>query len=322
MLFKLGFSILISVLCGLAHSQSFPSRSINIIVPFSAGGAADAFSRIFADHMGKTLGESIVVQNRPGANANIAHTVVARAQPDGYTLLSSSTATSVNPYLEDGSGWRVQDLTPIARIAISPSVFVVPASSGQKTLKDFVEFARNESHLPTTASSLGNAQAMARITFAEAAGIRFTGVGYKGGATFVPDLVNGSLVFAATPITIVQSLIDTGKLTPLATTGEKRSPSLPDVPTLHELGYDAASVVSWFGLHAPAETPSEVLHKIAAAAKLAAEDPEVKAKVAAAGGEVDYMGTEEFRKFIQSEMARSETYANLIKRIRTDGQLP
>src|SRR5690606_9788741 len=266
-------------------------------------------SRIFADHMSRTLNQSIVIVNRPGGNANIAPAAAAAAEPDGYTLLSSSVAFAVNPYVESNLNWKVSDFVPIAKLVESSNLFVVPSKLGIKTLDEFVRYARGTEHLPTNVSSLGNSQALAREYFAHAAGIRFTDIGYKGGVTWVADLVNGSLVFSSAPLNPILSLLQEGQLLPLASTGPTRTPLFPDVPTVSELGYPDATSVSWFGFHAPTGTPPEVIEILDRAIEAASRDEEVRKRVEAAGAVMAYLRAAEFDAFMQNELRRAQTFA-------------
>jgi len=298
----------------LCHASDYPSRPIHILVPYGPGGAADVISRIFADHMSKTLNQSIVIVNRPGGNANIAPAAVAVADPDGYTLLSSSVAFAVNPYIESNLNWDVSDFVPVAKLVESSNLFVVPSQLGPKTLDEFVRFAKATPHLPTNVSSLGNSQALAREYFAHAAGIKFTDIGYKGGVTWIADLVNGSLVFSSAPINPILSLIQSGQLRVLASTGPARTPLFPDVPTVGELGYPDATSVSWFGFHAPKGTPLEVIDTLDQAARAASQDEEVRKRVEAAGAVMAYLGSTEFDAFMQREVGRAKTFASIVQK--------
>lgn len=298
----------------LCHASEYPARPIQILVPYGPGGAADVISRIFADHMSKTLNQSIVILNRPGGNANIAPAAAAAAEPDGYTLLSSSVAFAVNPYVESNLNWDVSDFVPVAKLVESSNLFVVPSQLGPKTLDEFVSFAKSTEHLPTNVSSLGNSQALAREYFAHTAGIKFTDIGYKGGVTWIADLVNGSLVFSSAPINPILSLIQSGQLRVLASTGPTRTPLFPDVPTVGELGYPEATSVSWFGFHAPKGTPQETIEILDHAIEAASRDDEVRRRVEAAGAAMSYLGAAGFNAFMQHEVSRAKTFASIVQK--------
>ncbi len=304
---------ILSLPAAACYAADYPSRPIQVLVPYGPGGAADVISRIYGEHMSKTLGQSIVIVNKPGGNANIAPAVAAVADADGYTLLSSSVAFVVNPYVERNLNWKIEDFVPVAKLVESSNLFVVPSRLGNKTLSEFIDFAKNNEHVPTNVSSLGNSQALAREYFAHTTGIKFTHIGYKGGVSWIADLVNGSLVFSVAPINPILSLLQEGQLRALASTGTTRTPLFPDVPTVSELGYPEATSVSWFGFHAPAGTPREIIDKLDKAVKAASEDPDVKTRVEAAGAVVAYQGADEFTGFVNHELDRAKVFASIVE---------
>ncbi|NLD70359.1 MAG: tripartite tricarboxylate transporter substrate binding protein [Limnobacter sp.] len=297
----------------VAADFDFPSRPLQIVVPYGPGGVVDVVSRIVVDKMAAALGQAVVVQNRPGGNANIGPSLVAQAQPDGYTLLASSTATVINPYTERNPGFGHDSFVPIARIAQSPNLIVVPASLEVATLADFVALAKARPGLATPVTGPGSSQAVARAMFAKSADIELLNVAYKGGVSFITDLLAGRLAMSVSPVNVVGRLVQEGKLVALANTAEQRSPLMPEVPTLIEAGYPEATSVSWFGLHAPAGTPAAALDRIALAVKAATSDPEVVEKIKALGAEVAYLDKPGFEKFIAGERSRAEKYAAVIK---------
>jgi len=291
----------------------FPDKPITIVVPYGAGGIADIIARTYGESISKTLSVSVIVLNKPGANANIGPAYVARTAADGYTLVLSSTSMAMNPYIYVNLGWKPSEFSPVARLAESPNVFLVPASSGMKTLGDFVKYARTHKFLPTNVTTYGNSQALNREIFARKAGIKFTAVGYKGGVSYFTDLVNGALVFSVLPVGVSLPWITGKKITALATTGEKRVATLPDVPTLKELGYPAATATSWFGLDAPAGTSKMVIQKISEAARKASDDPLVEKKLKAVAATTAFLGTADYTKFLKVESGRSQEFASLIR---------
>ncbi|HRO59407.1 MAG TPA: tripartite tricarboxylate transporter substrate binding protein [Burkholderiaceae bacterium] len=297
----------------VAAEDVFPSKPLQIVVPYGPGGVVDVLSRIVVDRMAAALGQAVVVQNRPGGNANIGPSLVAQAQPDGYTLLASSSATVINPYIEKNPGFGHDSFVPIARIAQSPNLIVVPASLEVATLADFVTLAKARPGLATPVTGPGSSQAVARALFAKSADIELLDVAYKGGVNFITDLLAGTLAMSVSPVNVVGRLVHEGKLVALANTAEQRSPIVPEVPTLTEAGYPEATSVSWFGLHAPAGTPASALDKIASAVKAATGDPEVVEKIKALGAEIAYLDKPAFEEFIASERSRAEKYAAEIK---------
>jgi tripartite-type tricarboxylate transporter receptor subunit TctC len=287
---------------------NFPAKPIQLVVPYGAGGALDVGGRILADHLSRSLGQPVVVLNRPGANANIGPAVVAQAARDGYTLLASSTATLVNPLLEQDPGWRAEMLMPVARFVQAPNLLVVPATLGLTTLTEFIAHARRHPGLATSMSGPGAPQTIATEALAQTAGIRLLDVAYKGGVSYIPDLIAGTLAVSIAPMNVVLPLVQEGKLVALATTGDRRSALLPSVPTMAESGYPEATVQSWYGLHAPAGTAAPIVAKLDAAVGKAVENPKVRERVAAFGAELAYLDTTAFIAFVESETAKAAKF--------------
>lgn len=308
------FAYLLSSLALAAEPNSYPAKPIQVVVPYGPGGAVDIVGRIITEHMVQTLGQPVVIQNRPGADANIGPAVVAQAAPDGYTLLASSSATVVNPLLERNLSWSTRDFVPIARFAHAPSAVVVPASSKLATLNDLVLRAKASPELLSAGvAGLGSPQTISTENFAQAAGIRFLYVPYKGGVSYIPDLVSGTLSMLIAPTNVIFQLVESGRLTALATTGDRRSPVLPDVPTMAESGYSDATAVSWYGLHAPVGTPAPVIKKLAQAVRSASDDPHVRERIAAIGAEIAYLDAPAFELFLNGELAKAQKYVELIR---------
>lgn len=306
-LFALALGCMLSA--GAVAQSDFPRKPIQVVVPYGPGGAVDVAVRIVAEHMGQTLGQPLVVLNRPGGNANIGPGVVLQAPADGYTLLASSTATVVNPLADGRLGWNRDSFQPIARMATSPSLFVVPAGSGVRSLAEFVALARaRPGELTTPFTGFGSSQAVARERFARLAGIQLLDVAYKGGTTFVADLLGGRLAMSVSPLNVVLPMVRDGQLVAIANTGLQRSSLVPDVPTLTELGYADASSNSWFGLHAPAGTPAPVVEKLSGALRAAMDDPKVRRQFTAAGAEPGYLDTAAFDAFIDEESVKARRY--------------
>lgn len=296
-----------------AGTPDYPNKPVQLIVPYGAGGAVDVISRVIADRMSQSLGQPVVVLNRPGANANIGPSVVAQAAPDGYTLLASSAATVVNPLLEHNLAWHMKDFVAVARLAQAPNVVVVPASLQLSTLAAFVAHAKENPGSTTSMAGPGTPQTMATEYFAQAAGIDLLEIAYKGGVSYVPDLISGTLAMSIAPMNVVFQLVKNGKLVALANTSDRRSPLLPQVPTMAESGYPEATGVSWYGIHAPAGTPEPIVVELARAVQAATADEKVKERIAAVGAEVAYLDTPAFESFLATEVARARNYMELIR---------
>ncbi len=301
---------------GIARAADpYPSRPIRVIVPYAAGGVVDIQTRALTQRLAVELNQPVVVEVKPGASGNIAAELVARAPADGYTLIVSASFMINNPLLETGLRWAPKDFVPIGRFALSPSYFVVPASSPAKTVKEFVELAK-KANPPLQYANGGNGtpQTMSNEVFKEVAGIPLESVMYKGAPPVIPDLINGLMAMTISPATVAIPHIRSGKLRALANINSRRSPQLPDVPTIAEAGYPDATALSWYGLHAPAGTPPEAIQKLEAAMRAATATPEVKNALVSAGGEEAFLGTADFSVFMKSDAVRWEKLVKIIKK--------
>ncbi|MGD9942325.1 MAG: tripartite tricarboxylate transporter substrate binding protein [Burkholderiaceae bacterium] len=287
-----------------AQAVAWPSKPIRVIVPYAAGGVVDVMARAVVMRMASELGQPIVVEAKPGANANIGADTVANAAADGYTWLISAPFLLNNPMLETGLRWKQSDFIPAARFALSPSYFVVPANSPAKSVQDYVEMARRSPGLQYGDGGTGSTQSMAIEMLKASTGIKLEPVMYKGAPPIVPDLVAGTLSMTVLPSTVAIPLIRTGKLRALANTSDKRSPTFPDVPTIAEAGYPEMTVLSWYGIHVPAGTPPEVVRRISDAAAVASAQSEVRERLNTAGGEIAYLSTTDFSAFIKEDQPR------------------
>jgi len=295
---------------------AFPNKPIQVVVPYGAGGAVDIHARIVTEHMSRTLGQPIVVVNRPGGAANIGPTDVAKSARDGYTLLASSTATALNPLIYKSPGWKSEDLVPIVRTGTSPSLIVVSNALGVKNLQEFIALAKAKpGELATPVTGLGSAQAMGRENFAHAAGIKFMDVGYKGGTSFLADLIAGRLAVSVSPLNVVIKQVEQGSLVALANTAESRSPAAPNIATIGELGFPQATSESWFGLHAPAGTPEPVLQALANAAEIALADPAIQKHIRAVGAEPAFLARPQFAVFLGDEQERGKRFLKNINHV-------
>jgi tripartite-type tricarboxylate transporter receptor subunit TctC len=292
----------------------WPSRPIRVIVPYPAGGVVDVMARAVAQRMAVDLGQPIVVEARPGANANIGADAVAAAPPDGYTWLVSASFLLNNPLLETGLRWKPADFVPVARYATSPSFLVVPPSSPARTVREFVDLARATPGLQYGEGGTGTPQSMSIEMLKSVAALKLEPVMYKGAPPIVPDLATGALAMAVLPSTVAIPHVKSGRLRALANTGDKRSPALPDVPTIAEAGFPDATVLSWYGFHLPAGTPEPIVRRIAAATVAATADPEVRERLASAGGEAVGQSGDAFVAFLRDEQARWTRFVEAARR--------
>lgn len=308
------WTVLGCMLGGGAGAQGWPAKPVRVIVPYPAGGVVDVMTRAVTIRLAADLGQPFVVESKPGAGANIAAEFVANASADGYTLLVSAPYIINNPMLETGLRWQPKDFVPVARYALSPSFILVPLSSPARTVKDYVALARSKPGLAVGDGGSGSTQSMATQMLGVVAGFNFEAIGYKGAPPVIPDLINGALSMSIIPSTVAIPQVAAGKLRALANTSGKRSPLLPDVPTIAEAGFPEVTVESWYAFHVPAGTPREVVQRLSTAVGAAAAAPEVQARLATAGGEAAFLGTAEFESFLRSDTERWQRFAKAFRK--------
>lgn len=295
----------------LAQTGATGHLPVRIVVPYAAGGLVDVMNRIVANRMSQTLGQPVIVENRPGANANIGPMVVMQSPPDGRTLLASASYFSSNPLIESNLPWDPKKLAPVARFAVAPNLMVVPRASRAATLKELMALAKATPGMPVMDAGRGAPQTMVQETLQESAQVVFTPIQYKGGTSYVPDLVAGTLSAGVMPFNVALGLVRSGDLKALAITSRNRSALLPEVPTMAEVGYPEASVDSWLGFHVPAGTPPELVRKLVGAVEEAVSNADVRSKLANLGAEPAYLDTEAFEAFLQTDLARARRLVKL-----------
>jgi tripartite-type tricarboxylate transporter receptor subunit TctC len=300
--------LLLVLLAGPALAEdAYPNRHITMVVPFPPGGVADLTGRPTAFAMEKTLKQRVIIENKAGAGGAIGMAYVANAKPDGYTILMALSSISIIPeaekLFERKSPYQMNQLMPVALISADPTVLVVRADSPWKSVKDLVEDAKKRpAKISFSSSGIYGTLHMAMEMFAQAANISLWHVPYTGGGPAMNALVGGHVDALASGPAAVIGQIKGGKLRALATWGEKRLASLPEVPTLKELGYDAEFYI-WSGVFAPAGTPAPVLATLRKAVKQAVEDAEFKAIMAKIETPIHYLDAPEFQKFWDKDAA-------------------
>ncbi len=288
------------------HAQdAYPSKPISMVVPFPPGGVADIVARPVGEAMSRVLNVPVVIENKPGAGGGIGMGYVAKAKPDGYTVLLALSSISILPEADKVTGrapmYQLDQLVPIARLTADPTVLTVRADSQWKTLQDFVADARKRPGAITYGSS-GNYGTMhvPMEMLASSAGVKLLHVPYTGAGPAVVALLGGTVDAIATgPSTVIQQ-VRSGKLRVLASWGDKRLASLPDVPTLTESGYDAI-FFQWSGLFAPAGTPEPMIARLREAAHAAAADPRFIAALATVETPIQYMDAPELQRFWEAD---------------------
>jgi tripartite-type tricarboxylate transporter receptor subunit TctC len=299
--------------------DAFPSRPISLIVPFPPGGVADIVGRPFADALSRELKTPVVIENKTGAGGGIGMGFVAKAKPDGYTLLLALSSISILPAADKVIGrpplYQLDQLTPIARLTADPTVLAVRADSPWKTLQDFVDDARKRPGAINYGSS-GNygTMHMPMEMFAQNAGIKLLHVPFTGAGPAVVALLGGTIEAVASGPSTVIPHVKAGKLRVLASWGDKRLASLPDIPTLTESGYEVV-FFQWSGLFAPAGTPEPVTAKLREAARTAASDAKFVGALAAVETPVQYLDAPEMQKFWASEAKKLADAVNRVGKV-------
>jgi len=304
------FALVFSALLLAAGDSDYPTRSIRLVVPYPPGAGTDGTARIVAEALGRQLGQSIVVENRPGASGVIGSDYVAKASPDGYTLLWTSTdSMTAVPALRSSTPYKVpDDFTYIAKIAETGMSLVVSSKIPVKTFPEFIAYAKaRPGALSFGSSGTGGSPHLATLLFEKYAGIQMVHVPYKGIAAALTDLLGGQIDFALlTPITIVPYMAS-DKIRVIGISAPVRHPMLPDAPTFKELGIPQATATVWYGLFGPAKMPPKVLDRLQKAIAVVAEQPSVKEKLAASGLQMSVQYGDDFSRAATAEFNQWRT---------------
>jgi tripartite-type tricarboxylate transporter receptor subunit TctC len=304
-------AVLLGAFAVQALAQNFPTKPVHIVISFTPGSSTDIVGRIVIQKLTEMWGQPVVPENKAGAGGSIGSAAVAKAAPDGYTLLINSNAHSVNPAIYAKLPYdTLKDFTEIAPLAIQPNVFVVTADSQFKTLMDFVNAARAKpGSLNIGHAGIGSGTHLNTEKFIAAANIKVTEVPFKGTPEVVAAILSGDVQAYWAPISAGMSLIKGGKLRPLAVSTAKRNAQLPDVPTTGEAGIKGADSPLWFGLWGPAGMPADLVNKINADVRKALADSAVKDRLVAGGNDTMDMSPQQFAKLVRTEM---DEYARVL----------
>lgn len=303
---KLTFAAIAATTVAAAHAQ-YPDKPVRIVVPFPAGGALDTVTRIVADKLSARFNQQFVVEPKPGAGGTIGSTAVARAAPDGYTLVMGTVGThGINSSLYANLPYDpVKDFVAVAPVASAPNVLVVNPTLGVKTIADLVALARKKQGEITYGSGgNGTTQHLAGALFATMAGAPMTHVAYKGVPPAMMDLVAGRTAMMFSNIPVALPFIRQGQLNVLATASAKRSPSLPQVPTVAEAGLPGYEVETWYGLFAPAGTPPAIVTQLNGEIARILGMPEVKKSLMAQGTEPLFASPQEFAAMVDRDLRK------------------
>ena len=304
----LAFAALGAVVSLAAHAQAWPSRQpIRIVVPYPPGGASDVTARTLAAKLTESLGQSVVVENRPGANGIIALEAVAKAAPDGYTLLMANLGpNAINPAVYSKLPYdAIKDFTPITLTTINPLVVLVTPSLPIKSMKELIAYAKAHPNKLTFASAgNGAANHLAGEMMKSMADIKMVHVPYKGDTPGIPDVIAGTVSMMFPTLIGGMPMVKAGTLRPIAVTGDKRSAALENLPTIAEAGIPNFQAVSWGGLMGPANLPPEIVSKLNAETLRILKMPDVAAKMASLGSEIVGSSPQEFGVFLSAEIAK------------------
>lgn len=300
------FVLLVFVTFGInvVHAESYPDRPIKLIVGYAPGGGTDLVARLVGPYLGRALGQSIVIENKPGAGGSAAASFVAKSKPDGYTLLiSSASSVSIYPALNAKADYRQSQFTPISQLTIAPLVLAVNKDLGVRSVPELIKLAKaNPGKLNYSSSGIGSGPHFAGVLFNDVAGVQMTHVPFRSGSPAVISVVGGEsqLTFATTPT--VMQLMRSGQLIGLAVTSKDASPLVDGLPGMKAAGLPGYEIFQWNAIFAPAGTPQEVVNKLYAGIKTAMSNPAVKQALESEGTEVHVSSSpEEFSQFLKTD---------------------
>jgi tripartite-type tricarboxylate transporter receptor subunit TctC len=300
-----------TLLPGHAWALDFPTRQVRVVVGYAAGGASDILARLVGQWLGDRMGQSFVIENRPGANSNLAAEIVINSPADGYTLLVSSTGAAINTSLYDKLNFNfLRDIAPVAGLAWIPNVLAVHPSVPAKSVPEYIAYAKaNPGKVSFASPGAGSAAHMSGELFKMMTGVDMVHVPYRGDAPALTDLLGGQVQSMFSVVAPALEHIKSGKLRALAATSAKRLDVLPDIPTIAEFlpGYES---FSWYGCYAPRNTPVEVIDKLNAGINAALGDDKIKVRVADLGGVPLTGSAAQFGKFLVDE---TEKWAKVVK---------
>jgi tripartite-type tricarboxylate transporter receptor subunit TctC len=307
--------VFVSVLVasGSALAQEWPTRPIRAIIPFTAGSGSDIVGRTVLEQISKQVGQPIIVENRVGAGGTIGTAVVAKADPDGYTLLFESSAHTSTPLVYKNLTYTPEDFAPIASVASLPQVLIISPAKNISKIGDLVSAAKANSGKMTYASGgVGSATHLSVERFRLSAGFEGVHVPFRGGPEAITEVMTGRVDFYFVPVLPALGFIRDGRLLPLAVSTKQRASLLPDVPTTTEAGFKDSDYNFWVGLLAPAKTPQAIIERLHAEVEKAVKTPEIAAKLKGYGADPMVQSTAEFRQQIKDELASNEKLVKAI----------
>lgn len=299
----------------LAWAQPYPNKPIRMVAPSTPGDAPDVIARLVADKLSTALGQQVVVENRPGAGGVVGSDYVAKAAPDGYTLIMGNAGShGINAAVYSKLPYDIQkDFAPVSQVAVAPNVMVINPSVPANTVAEFIAYAKaNPGKLSYASGGNGSSAHMSMELFKSMSGIDIQHVPYKGSSPALTDVVSGQVVAFIGNMPPTVPLIKAGKLKALAVTTRSRSALMPELPTISEAGLPGYETVAWFGVLAPAGTPPEVVNKLSAEIGKIAKSPEIREKLVAMGAEPVGSTPEEFKAVIDRDIAKWKPLAQKV----------
>jgi tripartite-type tricarboxylate transporter receptor subunit TctC len=301
----LALLVLATAAAPAVFAQTYPTKPIRFVLPFAPGGGADISARVVAGRLTERIGQQVVVDNRPGAGGNLGTELVARATPDGYTLLWATSSYGANPALYKLTYDPVTGFEPVILVTQQPFLVVVNPQVPAKTVKELIAYAKaNPGKLNYSSSGVGGIQHLATELFKSMAGVDIVHVPYKGGASTQTDLISNQIQLEFGTILSTLPLVKNGQMRVLAVTTSVRSPALPDTPTLAEAGVPGYAVSGWYGVFAPAKTPAEIVDKLNKDIVAVLQLPEVKQRFAGDGSMVVASTPAQFTEFVRQDVAK------------------
>lgn len=300
------FCLFLALMTSMLWAQSWPTKPVRMIIAFPPGGPTDLVSRVLAQKLSEQLGQQVIVDNKPGAGGNIAAELAARAAPDGYTIFYNTSAIVIGPALYGKVNYdTLKDFAPVLLTASVPMVLVVNPQLPARSVKEFVDLAKTRSGtLNYSSSGTGTITHLASAMMSTQTGIQTQHIPYKGSAPGLVDLASGQTQFMIDTINTVLPYVRDNRLRGLAVTSAKRSPLLPDLPTLAEAGISGFEAAAWQGIVVPTGTPNEIVQKLNAEVNKALAHPDIRSRLAAQGADILGGTPAEYAAYLRSEMPR------------------
>jgi len=303
---RLAIGFFLALITSMLWAQSWPTKPVRMIIAFPPGGPTDLVSRVLAQKLSEQLGQQVIVDNKPGAGGNIAAELAARAAPDGYTIFYNTSAIVIGPALYGKVNYdTLKDFAPVLLTASVPMVLVVNPQLPARSVKEFVDLAKTRSGaLNYSSSGTGTITHLASAMMSTQTGIQTQHIPYKGSAPGLVDLASGQTQFMIDTINTVLPYVRDNRLRGLAVTSAKRSPLLPDLPTLAEAGISGFEAAAWQGIVVPTGTPNEIVQKLNAEVNKALTHPDIRSRLAAQGADILGGTPAEYAAYLRSEMPR------------------